>query len=131
MEVGSEKLTSVVHGNFLSSSPFMKHCSPRQRGALYDSFELLAMTRQLNKAIQGSGTTASSSPPFKFIPNSSFYKLQVNQICKENGGSRRRVSTYQLLPGAMPEKRHGINEGGAPGFVARLWKKVKQGLSRK
>jgi hypothetical protein len=111
----SSPMTTPTHTHFWAVSPILK-LSPKHGGStLYDSFELRAITHQLNKAIQG-----SKSP---------FYHQQLDRIRihRENVKTPRRISLS-----ARDNKKMSMTDTseGSGGFVTRLWKKVKQGLLR-
>lgn len=123
MEKQASSRTPQTHAQFWTLSP--KH----DGSTLYDSFELRAITHQLNKAIQASNV---SSPPYLcHLKNSPCYRQQLGRIYKENAKTSRRASS-SLPACAVLDKRMSMadtNEGSG-GFVTRLWKKVKQGLLR-
>ncbi|KAL6318685.1 hypothetical protein AAG906_001158 [Vitis piasezkii] len=98
--------------------------SPWHNGStLYDSYELKAVTHQLNKAIQQASTAASSSPYVSHL-KSPFCRQRLDSIYKQATKTQRRISG-----GQAPHDRNP-SAGRARGFVTRLWKKLKQGLFR-
>lgn len=123
MEVPEEKRQPEIsppRTQFISISPIWKLTPRHNRSTLYyDSFELRAVARQLNKAIQG---TNVSSPPF--------HRRQLDRIHKERNIARK-VLTYQPGCSAL-DKKPSMKSTNQPtkGFVARLWKKVRKGLFR-
>lgn len=131
MEKQASSRTPQTHAQFWTLSPIKNlKVSPKHDGStLYDSFELRAITHQLNKAIQASNV---SSPPYLcHLKNSPFYRQQLGHIYKKNAKTSRRASS-SLPACAVHDKRMSMadtNEGSG-GFVTRLWKKVKQGLLR-
>ncbi|KAH7550734.1 hypothetical protein JRO89_XS13G0258200 [Xanthoceras sorbifolium] len=88
---------------------------------LYDSFELQAVTRQLNKAMNGS--TASSPTYFSYI-KSPFYRQRLDRIYKENARSPKKIG----LANSTTHDRKWSTRAATRGLVTRLWKKVIQGL---
>lgn len=123
MEAPEEKQqphTSPPRTQFISISPIWKLTPRQNQSALYyDSFELRAVARQLNKAIQGSNV---SPPPF--------HRRQLDRIHKERNMTRK-VLTYQTGCLAL-DKKPSMKSTNQPtkGFVARLWKKVWKGWFR-
>ncbi|KDP31321.1 hypothetical protein JCGZ_11697 [Jatropha curcas] len=97
--------------------------SPRHNGStLYDSFELRAVTNQLNKAIQ---SLNCSSPTLMSYLKSPFYGQRLDSIYKENAKTPKKIMGSQLARRSI-DKRASRTAGG--GLMSRLWKKVKQGL---
>ncbi|KAK4436988.1 hypothetical protein Salat_0032700 [Sesamum alatum] len=99
-------------------SPIIWRFSPNPNGSnLLDSYELQAVTRQLNRAIRAShGLPTSSASP------SPFYLHCLNKIYRENAKTSRKISTS------------GSNNDdvatGTRGFAVRLWKRIKRRLMR-
>lgn len=127
MELPEEKqlsLTPPTHAHFSINKLTLQH----EGSTLYDSFELRAMTRQLNKAIHGSNLP---SPPYIRHLNSPLYRLRLDRIYKESAKTPRRISCSQSTD-AVVNKRTGMKYTTVDtgGFVTRLWKKVKQGFLR-
>ena len=106
--------------------------SPSYKGsALYDSYELQAVVRQLNRAIQG--PKSFSSPPYASNLRSPFRRKQLNRIYRENKSSPKRL-TCSNFSSTTTKTLDGKTGSGAwvvtKGVVTRLWTKVKQGLLR-
>lgn len=99
--------------------------SPRPNSStLFDSHELQAVTHQLNKAMQGT----TGSPTYMNYIKSPFYRRRLGQIYKENAKTPKKIVCSQVPFGNLDRM---VNTRAATrGFVARLWKKVKQGLFR-
>ncbi|KAM3751310.1 hypothetical protein ACB098_04G099300 [Castanea mollissima] len=131
MEKQASSMTPQTHAQFRTLSPIkkLKLSYTHDGSTLYDSFELRAITHQLNKAIQASNV---SSPPYLcHLKNSPFYRQQLGHIYKENAQTSQRASS-SLPAHAVLDKRMSMAETnkGSGGFVTQLWKKVKQGLLR-
>ncbi|KAJ4713155.1 putative ATP-binding cassette sub-family D member 4 [Melia azedarach] len=111
-----------------STSPFWR-LSPRHNGStLYDSYELQAVTRQINKAMLGS--TGFNSPTYLRFMNSPFYRHRLDRIYRENEKTPKRI-VCSIVTGATIGRKVSMR-GTRPataGFVTKLWKKVK-GLLR-
>ena len=132
MEVQEEKqlsLTPPTHAHFWNLNPINRLTPQHEGSTLYDSFELRAMTQQLNKAIHGSNV--SLPPPYIHHLNSPLYRLGLDRIYRESMKTPRRISCSPSA-NAVVDKRMGMKHTKVDtgGFVARLWKKVKQGLLR-
>lgn len=99
--------------------------SPRPNGStLFDSYELQAVTHQLNKAMQGT----TGSPTYINYIKSPFYRQRLGQIYKENAKTPKKIVCSQAPFSDIDRK---VNmRASTRGFVARLWKKVKKGLLR-
>ncbi|KAH6807743.1 Avr9/Cf-9 rapidly elicited protein [Perilla frutescens var. frutescens] len=99
--------------------------SPKHNGSnLLDSYELQAITRQLNHAIRASN---SPSTPRSFHLKSPFYLHRLDRIYKQNSKTSKKISTSKKN-GGVSESR--TEAKGTRGFVLRLWNKVKCGLVR-
>ncbi|PKI47758.1 hypothetical protein CRG98_031891 [Punica granatum] len=120
-EVKQQQPSSPAQTRFVTISPPWKLSPKHSRSTLYyDSFELRAVARQLNKAIQASNAT---SPPF--------HRKQLARIHKENGNVPRKISIYWSGRSTLDKKPSTRSTNTlAKGFVARLWKKVRQGWLR-
>jgi len=132
MELPEEKqlpVTPPTNAHFWTVSPINKLTLQHEGSTLYDSFELRAMTRQLNKAIHGSNV---SSPPYIRHLNSPLYRLQLDRIYREGAKTPRRISCPQSTNAVVDKRTGGMKYSGVDtgGFIMRLWKKVKQGLLR-
>ncbi|KAJ7956450.1 putative ATP-binding cassette sub-family D member 4 [Quillaja saponaria] len=101
-------------------SPIVKINIQHNGSELYDSFELRAMTHQLNKAIHGS---RASSPAYLKSP---IYQHHLDRLYRGNAKSPRRI----LYSQNKKECEKGTRES-TRGFMSQLWMKVKQGLLRK
>ncbi|KAL8514469.1 hypothetical protein ACS0TY_013545 [Phlomoides rotata] len=99
--------------------------SPKHNSSnLLDSYELEAVTKQINRAILASN---GLSTPRLLQLKSPFYLHRLDKIYKENSKTPKKI---------LSSKKNGrVNEGtiegkGTRGFMVRLWKKVKQGFVR-
>ncbi|KAL2461961.1 Uncharacterized protein Adt_45381 [Abeliophyllum distichum] len=93
---------------------------------LLDSFELQAVTKQLNRAIRASNGL-SSSPRSCYLVKSPFYLSRLDRIYKENAKTYKKISCSKRDFG---EGQSGKDAKGARGFVLLLWNKVKQRFVR-
>ncbi|KZV23281.1 hypothetical protein F511_02182 [Dorcoceras hygrometricum] len=95
--------------------------SPNYNGSnLLDSYELKAITRQLNRAIRASHGVWS---PRSFYLKSPFHVNRLKQIYKES--ARKKIS----CPKTSGSEREITKESkGSRGFMQKLWQKVKRGL---
>ncbi|KAM0982755.1 hypothetical protein ACFX2I_015602 [Malus domestica] len=106
--------------------------SPSHNGStLYDSYEFRAVTHQLNKAILAS--KASSSPLYMYCFNSPLYRQGLSRIAKESAKTPKRAITGDQKPPSCAtagDQKPSARPAGAvtKGFVARAWRKVKQGF---
>ncbi|KAG2679405.1 hypothetical protein I3760_11G049100 [Carya illinoinensis] len=129
MEILVEKqqaMTPPTHANFQTLNT-IKRLNPghQDNNTLYDSFELRAMTHQLNKAIQGSNV---SSPPYMFHLKSHFCRKNLARIYKKGAKSSQLIS---YSPSTHARTRTMSNGAGTiGGFVSRWWKKIKRGFLR-
>lgn len=100
--------------------------SPRHNGStLLDSFEIRAVTNQLNKAIQG---VNASSPTFTSFMKSPFYSRHLSSIYKENPKTPKRITCSKFGRVHIPSSSTTGTGQASRGFVSRLWQKVKRGL---
>ncbi|GFZ03521.1 hypothetical protein Acr_16g0001450 [Actinidia rufa] len=114
MEIPAEKQ--------LGLSPVWR-VSPKHNGStLYDSFELQAVTKQLNKALQGSNGPLS---PYSLYLKSPYYRQRLDRIYKKNMKKPKSITSRRVESAKVDEKAGARGNGG---FVARLWMKVKRGL---
>ncbi|KAJ0047617.1 hypothetical protein Pint_16215 [Pistacia integerrima] len=99
--------------------------SPRPNGStLFDSYELQAVTHQLNKAMQGT----TGSPTYINYIKSPFFHQRLGRIYKENAKTPKKIMCSQAPFREIDRK---VNTRAATReFLARLWKKVKQGWFR-
>ncbi|KAK8604565.1 hypothetical protein V6N13_099501 [Hibiscus sabdariffa] len=96
--------------------------SPRNNGSdLYDSYELRAVTYQLNKAMQRS---SCSSPAYLCYLKSPFYSQCLSR------GNTKKVLCSHLTCATIHRNASNRTKGATRGFAAKLWDKVKQGLLR-
>lgn len=99
--------------------------SPKHNGSnLLDSYELQAITRQLNRAIRVSN---GHSSPHSFHLKSPFYLHRLDRIYKENSKTSKKISSSKKNGGVGDSR---IEAKGTRGFVLRLWNKVRCGLVR-
>ncbi|GKV35545.1 hypothetical protein SLEP1_g43800 [Rubroshorea leprosula] len=119
-------MASRPSADFQPLNLFLK-MSPRHNGStLYDSFELQAVTCQLNKAMQMS---LASSPTYIRYLQSPLYSQRLDHIRKENANATKKVSYPQVTSTTGNRKaRTKETEIVTGGIVARLWKKVKHGV---
>ena len=111
---------------FQSRNPIWR-LSPWHNGSsLYDSYELKAMTHQLNKAVQQASAAASSSPYVSGHLQSPFCRQRLDSIYKQNTKNQKRISGGQ----AAIDRNPSAGPASARGFVIRLWKKIKHGIFR-
>lgn len=96
--------------------------SPNYNGSnLLDSYELKAITRQLNRAIRASN---GASSPRSFYLKSPFHVNRLKQMYKENAKAKK-IS----CPRTSDRVRESTKESeGSRGFMLKLWQKVKRGL---
>ncbi|XAR49993.1 hypothetical protein NMG60_11004190 [Bertholletia excelsa] len=104
-------------------SPVWKLSPNHKHGGsiLYDSFELKAMTKQLNKAILGSNAPIS---PYSYYLKSAFHRQRLDRIYREGANGAGRISSRRR------DDNVAVDAKCPKGFVARLWKVVKRGLLR-
>ncbi|KAA8542533.1 hypothetical protein F0562_023685 [Nyssa sinensis] len=115
--------TVVVHSKE-GMTPPTHVLTPAQHhngSTLYDSYELQAVTKQLNRALNGSNGPLS---PYSYYLKSPFYRQRWDHIFKENSKTPKRIKCSNA---ALDVK---ASVGGTRGFVMRLWKKVKRGFTR-
>ncbi|OVA00769.1 hypothetical protein BVC80_9083g61 [Macleaya cordata] len=100
--------------------------SPRNGGStLYDSYELRAVTQQLNRTIRCSQTCSSTYPSqlkSPFVP----FERRLDRIYKENAKTPKRVVCSRSVGGAISKAKLGKTKS----FIPRLWKKVKRTFLR-
>lgn len=115
----------VRYAHFQKMNPIWR-VSPsnsRNRSTLYDSYELRALTRQLNKAIQG--PHASSPPYYVHRLKSPVYRRCLKSMHKESVKSPRRIASSKFGHPAKLEQKPRAD--ASRGLVTRLWKKIRQG----
>lgn len=122
----SSTTTQAHQPHTITASPIWR-LSPRHNGStLYDSFELRAVTQQLNRAIQGS--KASSSPHYMHCFNSPFYREGLDRIRKASIKTPKRILCSQVSCATTRDRKPST--GSTKGFVSRAWNKVKEGFVR-
>ncbi|KAL7098950.1 hypothetical protein ACP275_09G051100 [Erythranthe tilingii] len=110
------------NGNFIT--PIWK-LSPKHNGGsnLLDSYELQAITKQLNRAIRASNGQSSTPRSPRLL--SPFYLHRLDRIYKQNSNTSKKISSSK-----QNSKCTTTEVKGTRGFVLRLWNKVKQGFLR-
>ncbi|KAL9156083.1 hypothetical protein ABFS82_09G049200 [Erythranthe guttata] len=88
---------------------------------LLDSYELQAITKQLNRAIRASNGQSAPRSPRLLSP---FYLHRLDRIYKQNSNKSKKISSSKRNSESTTEVK------GTRGFVLRLWNKVKQGFLR-
>ncbi|KAL3575181.1 hypothetical protein D5086_023282 [Populus alba] len=102
--------------------------SPHVSGSiLYDSYELRAVTNQLNQAMQG----YNGSPNLLSFLKSPLYSQRLDRIYRQNSKSPKGITYPKLAHVSFDRKASTTCTKSASGsLVSRLWQKVKKGLSR-
>ncbi|KAL0318743.1 UNVERIFIED_CONTAM: hypothetical protein Sradi_0153700 [Sesamum radiatum] len=104
--------------------------SPNQNGSnLLDSYELQAVTRQLNRAIRASHGLPTSASPSSHLMKSPLYLHCLNKIYRENAKTSKKISRSKLSGGASSGSNND-DATGTRGFVVRLWKRITRRLVR-
>ncbi|GMJ05795.1 hypothetical protein HRI_004248700 [Hibiscus trionum] len=112
---------SPTYGHLQTRDPVTK-LSPQNNGSnLYDSYELRAVTYQLNRAMQRS---SGSSPAYLCYLKSPFYSQCLSR------GNTKRVLCSHLTCATINRNAGNRTKEATSGFAAKLWNKVKQGLLR-
>ncbi|KAI4326596.1 hypothetical protein MLD38_031893 [Melastoma candidum] len=108
------------------SSPFSGDGGNKYAGtALYDSYELREINRQLSKVLGRDGMYAPSSPYMRHL-SSPAHNRCLHRIYKENAVSPKKISRNGL---PRERKVAGDRPGDADrGFLAQLWRKLRRGL---
>ncbi|MCE0481166.1 hypothetical protein HAX54_038665 [Datura stramonium] len=102
--------------------------SPRHNGSdLYDSFELQAVAKQLNRALV-KASAESSSPTTSAVLNSPFYSKCLGVVYKQNAKASRRISCSQIRNEEV-ENRADCGSTRINIFL-RFWNMAKQGFLR-
>lgn len=113
----------------LQTSNPISRLSPWNNGStLYDSFELRAVTFQLNRAMQ---RPSGSSPAYLCYLKSPFHSQCLDRVNRENPKATKKVLCSHLTCATI--NRNASNRRTKEvtrGFAAKLWNKVKQGLLR-
>lgn len=99
-------------------SPILRTSTENNRSNLYDSYELQAVVKQLNRAIQGSKAPLSPSSYYLKSPSC---RRRLDHIYKENAAPRK-ITGSQNHSGDVEMKATAKNYQG----LQQLWKKVKQ-----
>lgn len=122
IEIRSNTERSICIDNLASSMGFN---SPKHNGSnLLDSYELQAITRQLNRAIRVSN---GNSSPSSFHLTSPFYLHRLDRIYQENSKTSKKISSSRKYGGVRDRE---VVAKGTGGFVLRLWNKVRCSLVR-
>lgn len=101
----------------------MFRLSPRHNGSdLYDSFELQAVAKQLNRALV-KASAGSFSPKSSGVLKSPFYSKCLGGVYKQNAKASRRISCSQIRDEAV-ENRADC------GIFLRFWNMAKKGFQR-
>ncbi|WRX17039.1 hypothetical protein QQP08_009526 [Theobroma cacao] len=121
-------LASPTYAHLQTLNPISR-LSPRNNGStLYDSYELRAVTYQLNKAMHRS---TGSSPAHLCYLMSPFYSRRLDRVNTQNSRAPKKVVCSHLTCATV--NRNASNKRTRDvtrGFAAKLWNKVKQGLLR-
>lgn len=101
--------------------------SPRHNGSdLYDSFELQAVAKQLNRALV-KASAGSFSPKSSGVLKSPFYTKCLGGVYKQNAKASRRISCSQIRDETVDNKadcRSTMN------IFLRFWNMAKKGFQR-
>ncbi|KAL7139348.1 hypothetical protein ABFS83_09G044600 [Erythranthe nasuta] len=123
------ELKSTNHesnGDFITPiwklSPMHNGGSSSSSSNLLDSYELQAITKQLNRAIRASNGQSTPRSPRLLSP---FYLHRLDRIYKQNSNTSKKISSSK-----QNSKCTTTEVKGTRGFVLRLWNKVKQGFLR-
>ncbi|KAM1679245.1 hypothetical protein TB2_039134 [Malus domestica] len=132
LEIPADKkpqIATATHAHPRMISPVWR-LSPSHNGStLYDSYEFQAVTHQLNKAMQAS--KASSSRRYMYCFNSPMYRQGLSRIVKVRAKKPKiKLCPPRLSCVATGDQKPSARPVGAvtKGFVARAWRKVKQGF---
>ncbi|KAL4347086.1 hypothetical protein GQ457_17G017420 [Hibiscus cannabinus] len=119
----SRKIPKGTRPTYMSpTSGHLQTLNPRNNGSdLYDSYELRAVTYQLNKAMQ---RASCSSPAYLCYLKSPFYSQCLSR------GNTKKVLCSHLTCATIDRNASNRTKGATRGFAAKLWDKVKQGLLR-
>ncbi|OMO53188.1 hypothetical protein CCACVL1_28821 [Corchorus capsularis] len=122
------QLTSPPFSHLQTLNPIAR-LSPRNNGStLYDSYELRAVTYQLNKAMQRS---SGSSPAYLCYLKSPFYSEKLVRANRENTRAPKRVLCSHLTCATISRNESNNRAKEVTrGFAAKLWNKLKLGLLR-
>ncbi|KAI5569006.1 hypothetical protein POPTR_012G066250v4 [Populus trichocarpa] len=102
--------------------------SPHGSGStLYDSYELRAVTNQLNQAMQG----YNGAPNLLSFLKSPFYSQRLDRTYRQNSKSPKGITYPKLAHVSFDRKASTTGTKSASGsLVSRLWQKVRKELSR-
>lgn len=119
---------SQNNGQSEAMSPTLRFRPMYNGSILYDSYELQAVTKQINKGIQGSKVFSTH---YLCSLRSPFYRQQLNRIYKESTNTPKRIlcsrdSCKTLNNQPSNKGTMGITRG----VVTWMWKKVKHGFMR-
>lgn len=123
--------THNSHIIFSMFSPtFRLNSSPQNNRSnlLYDSYELQAVVKQLNRAIQGTKGGGNLSPS-TFYLRSPHYRQRINNIYKENAKVPKKISSSQKGNTDGAENKASTRPR-ANKVLQQLWEKVKHRFSR-
>lgn len=116
-------VTPPAHANFWKVNPIRKLSLRSNGSTLYDSFELRAMTHQLNKAIQGS---SMSSLPYMHHLKSASWCRQIERINSKSTNTSGAISCTQSTHAFLDERKTRSCSAGRGNIISRLWKKVNK-----
>ncbi|KAH1074604.1 hypothetical protein J1N35_026932 [Gossypium stocksii] len=114
--------TSPTYSHLQTLNPATRLSLRNNGSSLYDSYELQAVTYQLNKAMR---QPSGSSPAYLCYLKSPFYSQCVN---REN--SRKVLCSHLTCATININARNRRTKEVTRGFAAKLWNKVKQRLLR-
>lgn len=124
------RISEEIHQGMATQTPTsMFDVSPRNNHSnlLYDSYELQAVIKQLNRAIQGTkGNPVSSG---LYYMRSPYYRPHIDNICKESARIPKRISSSQKGDRDAGSKAYPPGSTANKGFQ-QLWQKVKQRFTR-
>ncbi|KAF5190779.1 hypothetical protein FRX31_019632 [Thalictrum thalictroides] len=114
-------MTPAPYFNFQTHKPVWK-LSPWNGGStLYDSYELRAVTQQLNRTIQGSQTMYSPCLNHtKFIYP---FRGYLDRVYKENAKTPKQLTASKSGDSAVKDKPKSL---GMRKFMPRLWRTFKR-----
>lgn len=124
------RMSEEIHSGMATQTPtLMFNASPRnnQSSLLYDSYELQAVLKQLNRAIQG--TKGNPLSTGLYYMRSPYHRQHIHNIYKESAGVPKRISRSQTGNKDAGIKVCPLGSRSNKGFQ-QLWKKVKQRFTR-
>lgn len=129
-ETSGEKqlaMNSTTYFHFQPLTPIWRLSPCNSGSTLYDSYELRAVSHQLNRALQGS----QAPPSLYFHPsNSPFhnpYRRCLDHMYRENAKTPKRITGSQLVGETVDAKP---SSQSTRGFIPQLWKKLKRTFLR-